>query len=494
MKVAVKELLAQSKNSQEDLEAAQQFRSEVEVQGAIEHPNIVRILAICSKPFCIVQELCSGGNLYDLLHDYKTPITLAMRLKIALDIANGILCLQNHSPPIAHIDMKTPNILLTSTDPVTCRAKITDFGTSEFVKGPITKKKVDNPVWCAPETLVPNPSYDARADIYSYGVICWELLTRKDYFGWIPWIGDLQETIVGGHRPVIPKECPVGFKRIISSCWEHDPNQRHSMTEVVTILNKVLIPKARLYEENFLQADKELQREAELSEKREPEESKIVKEQNQFVEDFTACAWRGDVNEFREMLTQNVLLVNHANARGQTALYCAARQGHTKIVQLLLNTCQQQINPNVQVPEHGGTPLHGAGYNQHSDIVAMLLKFGADFNIKNNIGLTAHQEARGTAQAVYNSFQMGTLETDYPVASLVPGTELPTPETSSAATTVDEAENLEETPKKPTREEKRGFRRTLFISSSAGDVPEEKVKLKKERSAKKGKSNENEKK
>lgn len=127
--------------------------------------------------------------------------------------------------PIAHLDLKSPNVLLIADEgPVKIQAKISDFGTSQVraligitatefalhriasifainlsffclhfeccvslssvqeVVKPITIRKVDNPTWCAPEVIKGLP-YDQRADVYSFGVICWELLTREKYYG-----------------------------------------------------------------------------------------------------------------------------------------------------------------------------------------------------------------------------------------------------------------------------------------------------------------------
>lgn len=68
--------------------------------------------------------------------------------------------MHNLSPPIAHLDVKSPNALLTSTnyeDPYPC-AKITDFGTCEPVTGPLHGRVVQNPIWSAPEILDENPN------------------------------------------------------------------------------------------------------------------------------------------------------------------------------------------------------------------------------------------------------------------------------------------------------------------------------------------------
>jgi hypothetical protein len=100
-----------------------------------------------------------------------------------------------------------------------------------------------------------------------------------------------------------------------------------------------------------------------------------------------------------------VRLINSSgtNHKGQSALYCAARQGATEVIHELLVKCPN-IDVNVQVAEHGGTPLHGvyqkkvtltrlaASFAQAGEVVALLLSQGADINQKNKQNMTARQE------------------------------------------------------------------------------------------------------
>eukprot|EP01127_Copromyxa_protea_P010132 TRINITY_DN2448_c2_g1_i6.p1 TRINITY_DN2448_c2_g1~~TRINITY_DN2448_c2_g1_i6.p1 ORF type:complete len:119 (-),score=21.23 TRINITY_DN2448_c2_g1_i6:20-376(-) len=105
------------------------------------------------------------------------------------------------------------------------------------------------------------------------------------------------------------------------------------------------------------------------------------------------AARNNDLAQVLHLLSTHPQNINMPNSRGQTALYCAAQQGHAGVIVELL--CTQGVDVNFQVPDHLGTPLHTSGYNGHGEAVALLLVAGADLHLKNKIGLTAHQEAKG---------------------------------------------------------------------------------------------------
>lgn len=86
-------------------------------------------------------------------------------------------------------------------------------------------------------------------------------------------------------------------------------------------------------------------------------ESPIARETSWFVDnEIATAAWSGNVNKVKDLLSKGAI-VNAPNSRGQTALYCACRQGHHEVVLELLK--EKGIRVNGQVPEHGSTPLHG---------------------------------------------------------------------------------------------------------------------------------------
>jgi len=238
-----------------------EFRSEIGLQGNLNHPSILAILGIVLRPVCIVMELCSFGNLDEFTKDLSQNMSWAFRLKVTADIAAGIKYLHDQVPPIAHLDMKGPNILLCSldTDAPIC-AKIADFGTAEPIIQPLLVSKIDNPVWQAPEMLNGHP-YTEKVDVYSCGVIFWELTTRQPYFGDLTFISDLARTVSSGGRPPIPRDiCPSKYKLIITRCWHQDPDARPTMAWVLEMVDelKKKLPKlegrARLYDQKIREA------------------------------------------------------------------------------------------------------------------------------------------------------------------------------------------------------------------------------------------------
>eukprot|EP01126_Amoeba_proteus_P007182 TRINITY_DN12557_c0_g1_i1.p1 TRINITY_DN12557_c0_g1~~TRINITY_DN12557_c0_g1_i1.p1 ORF type:complete len:465 (-),score=94.19 TRINITY_DN12557_c0_g1_i1:124-1518(-) len=229
----------------------QEFRHEIEIQGNLKHPNILQILGLVVQPFVIIMELCPHGDLHSVIGNLEIPITWPLKLKLSMDITNGLKFLQAQTPPIAHIDLKSPNILVKSLNPIdpTC-AKIADFGTSQPVFEPFTYSPVDNPVWQAPEMIL-GQEYDHKADTYSLGVILWELVTRKRYFGNLSFVSDIADSVVAGLRPPIPTNCcPPQFEDIIRSCWQQNPLKRPNMAGVLVLLNE-LCPISQKLEETI---------------------------------------------------------------------------------------------------------------------------------------------------------------------------------------------------------------------------------------------------
>lgn len=152
------------------------------------------------------------------------------------------LC-QSLTPPWAHLDLKTPNILLksvTATDPV-C-ALVSDFGTSAAIDEPLTVRVVDNPTWAAPEVLRGLP-YTEKVDTYGVGLLMWELVARKTPFSDIQWIGELHDRVAAGGRPMIPYGCPQEYASLIEACWHQEPSYRPPLFRVSNEI-AALVPQA----------------------------------------------------------------------------------------------------------------------------------------------------------------------------------------------------------------------------------------------------------
>lgn len=131
------------------------------------------------------------GDLYRLLHDDSFPdskFSWHLRLRIALDVAQGMNYLHQSSPPILHRDLRSPNIfLMTLVDEQADQvvAKVADFGLAQKLTSSngITDR-LETWQWMAPEAfgLHATASYNERADVYSFGIVLWELSSRKHPF------------------------------------------------------------------------------------------------------------------------------------------------------------------------------------------------------------------------------------------------------------------------------------------------------------------------
>lgn len=175
-----------------------EFRREVLLMSNLKNQFLVQLRGLTFSPISVLIDYCGAGDLYNLCHSGRSsPIPLCYSLCVALDIARGMSFLHNAIPPIVHRDLKSPNVLLTmkdsefsegsltlapeSVEVVSSRpiiAKIADFGLSIRSSLPSEKRLVDNPLWLAPEIIMGLP-YSKKADVYSFGIIVWELFSRS---------------------------------------------------------------------------------------------------------------------------------------------------------------------------------------------------------------------------------------------------------------------------------------------------------------------------
>ncbi|KAL0122800.1 hypothetical protein PUN28_007473 [Cardiocondyla obscurior] len=189
----------------------------------LNHPNIVHFKGVCTKPpcYCIIMEFCPFGPLYDLLRAGE-PVPPARLVSWSKQIAAGMAYLHAHK--IIHRDLKSPNVLIGQGEVV----KISDFGTSRQWNEISTKMTFAGTVaWMAPEVIRNEPCSE-KVDIWSYGVVLWELLS-----GEIPYKDVDSSAVMWGvgsnslHLP-IPTSCPEGYGLLVKQCWSAKPRNRPS--------------------------------------------------------------------------------------------------------------------------------------------------------------------------------------------------------------------------------------------------------------------------
>ncbi|ONM33337.1 hypothetical protein Zm00014a_018805 [Zea mays] len=214
------------------------FRQEVSLMKKLRHPNILLFMGAVTSPqrLCIVTEFLPRGSLFRLLQRSATKLGVRRHVHMALDIARGMNYLHHSSPPIIHRDLKSSNLLVDKNWTV----KVADFGLSRLKRETFltTKTGKGTPQWMAPEVLRNEPS-DEKSDVYSYGVILWELVTQK-----IPWENLNSMQVIGAvgfmnQRLDIPSEVDPQWRSIILNCWESDPQQRPSFQELLERLREL---------------------------------------------------------------------------------------------------------------------------------------------------------------------------------------------------------------------------------------------------------------
>ena len=227
------------------LEAAySDFVKESSIMSGLQHQNIIGFRGLCMNPLCIVTEFANNGNLYDFLHSENTKelaSSMALKLKIAYDIANGMKFLHNRTPPVIHADLKSPNILLYNLDTsATTVAVVADFGLSKVWVPVLQGRNVDNPVWLAPEILS-GKEYSEKADVYSFGVILYEILTLNQFFGEYTFMSVMEDDIIAGKRPQdLPEDDEFGLVELVKDSWQNDPIRRPPFTEIVSRLLTII--------------------------------------------------------------------------------------------------------------------------------------------------------------------------------------------------------------------------------------------------------------
>lgn len=225
----------------------QEFEREVRALLSIRHPNLVLFMGACiDSQLAIVTEYCSGGSLFKLLHEQRS-ITLSwkQRAKIACDIARGMIYLHGMDPPIIHRDLKSLNVLLQEpvsgpSDSVT--AKVTDFGVSRIYESEFNMTgQMGTCHWMAPEVLANKP-YSLKADVYSFGIVMWELAARESPYKNMNPVAIPYRVLDFGERPSLQaiKSCPERWKALMVSCWSHEPQARPSFEALLQLLSSAL--------------------------------------------------------------------------------------------------------------------------------------------------------------------------------------------------------------------------------------------------------------
>lgn len=235
-------------------EALAEFESKMETMSSLCHFNITRIFGACidnSNTLCIVGEHAEHGSLFDVLHDSSIKLEWWLRWRMAKQLVMGLNYLHSLEPEILHCHVKSNNVLVADR----WNIRICDTGLTkvreETARQLLMGSSKDMPLmnssavrWRAPETMGRHPAWSTKSDVYSMGMVMWEIVTRNIPFHDV--IDDASIPIIvrmDGARPEIPDSCPAPLADIIKRCWTADPNERPSCD--------VLLEEMQDYDEQF---------------------------------------------------------------------------------------------------------------------------------------------------------------------------------------------------------------------------------------------------
>ncbi|KAL1343176.1 hypothetical protein AAHE18_09G210400 [Arachis hypogaea] len=229
--VAIKILKPEHVNS--DLQ--REFVQEVYIMRKVRHKNVVQFIGACTKPprLCIVTEFMSGGSVYDYLHKRKGSFKFPTLLKVAIDVAKGMNYLHQHE--IIHRDLKAANLLMDENGIV----KVADFGVARVkAQSGVMTAETGTYRWMAPEVIEHKP-YDHKADVFSFGIVLWELLTGKLPYEYLTPLQAAIGVVQKGLRPTIPKNTHPNFVELLERSWQQDPTLRPDFAEIIEILQQL---------------------------------------------------------------------------------------------------------------------------------------------------------------------------------------------------------------------------------------------------------------
>ncbi|WOL04850.1 serine/threonine-protein kinase HT1-like [Canna indica] len=221
------------------------FIREVNMMSKVQHENLVKFIGACKDPFMVIAtELLPGMSLKKYLSSIRPrQLDLHKAISFALDIARAMECL--HANGIIHRDLKPDNLLLTANQK---NVKLIDFGLArEETVTEMMTAETGTYRWMAPELYSTvtlrrgeKKHYTNKVDVYSFGIVLWELLTNRMPFEGMSNLQAAYAAAFKQMRPPLPEDAPPELVFIVQSCWVEDPNTRPSFSQIIRMLNAFL--------------------------------------------------------------------------------------------------------------------------------------------------------------------------------------------------------------------------------------------------------------
>jgi hypothetical protein len=235
------------------------IQEEASLLAGLSHPNILPLFCYATRDHScsLIMELMDG-DLHQLMErlvnneSQDAPFELLEAIDIMLQVAEGMHYL--HQKKVVHRDLKSMNILVKCDEhDGHVYAKVADFGFSKTKESSCTYSNLTMDEgtirWMAPELFgnfdqSSNPSlskrYPFKVDIYSFGMVCYEILTGNIPFHKHRSMPELQKKIKDGLQPNLPEQCPQQLSKLIQACYHSDPATRPSFFEICVELRHIM--------------------------------------------------------------------------------------------------------------------------------------------------------------------------------------------------------------------------------------------------------------
>ena len=223
----------------EDVNFVTKFRTEAQSAAGLEHPNIVNIYDVGSQEgmYYIIMEYVEGITLKTYI-EKKGQLTFKEAISIAIQVGRGIEAA--HKKNIIHRDIKPQNIMISTEGKV----KVMDFGIARAATSNTINSDVMGSVHYSSPEQARNGFVDGRSDIYSLGIVMYEMVTGR-----VPFDGDTTVAVAIQHlqeEMVAPSayapNLPVSLEKIILKCTQKNADRRYqTMGDLLLDLKKSLI-------------------------------------------------------------------------------------------------------------------------------------------------------------------------------------------------------------------------------------------------------------
>ncbi|XP_019712145.1 raf-1 proto-oncogene, serine/threonine kinase a isoform X2 [Hippocampus comes] len=220
-------------------EQLQAFKNEVAVLRKTRHVNILLFMGYMTKDnLAIVAQWCEGSSLYKHIHVLETNFKMIQLIDISRQTAQGMDYL--HAKNIIHRDMKSNNIFLHEGLTV----KIGDFGLATVKARWSGSHQVEQPsgsiLWMAPEVIrmQDNNPYSFQSDVYSYGIVLFELMTGELPYAQIANRDQIIFMVGRGYLSPdlskLYKNCPKAMKRLVADCIKKSKEERPLFPQILS--------------------------------------------------------------------------------------------------------------------------------------------------------------------------------------------------------------------------------------------------------------------